>query len=77
LKPSIGRIVHFYPPVDERENAEFYAAIITAVADDETVSVCTMGPRSLYFHEGVHLMGTRDRDGLERKSGWAWPPRVG
>lgn len=71
-EPTVGQIVHFYPPATERENAEFYAAIVTAVAG-EVVHLVTFGPRSLYFHEAVLPMSAnRDPD----DGGWCWPPRA-
>lgn len=71
--PTVGRIVHFYPPSTERENAEYYAAIVTAVASPNVVSLATFGPRSLYFHSDVPI-GQGDSDAGAH---WRWPPRVG
>lgn len=66
-KPSIGRIVHFH------EEGGPYAAIITAVNDDGTVELATMGRNSLYFQHGVSEGAPEVQP---TKGCWTWPPKV-
>lgn len=74
-KPSIGRIVHFYPntgadvSMDEaarRQTAQ--AAIITRVFSDECVNLAVFGDMGTLIQTSV-LQGV----GGYR---WDWPPRV-
>jgi len=69
-KPSVGRIVFFktrgsldgvYPPRD-------FAAFITRVYDDETVSLASFGETGMRFEIEVKQ---GDNPGQ-----WNWPPRV-
>jgi hypothetical protein len=66
--PSIGRIVHFH------EDGGPYAAIITAVNQDGTAELATVGRNSLYFQHNVS-MGGPEGD-VPTKGCWTWPPYV-
>lgn len=79
-KPSIGRIVHYREPdrsYDRAQTQKVFAAIITRVYDDETVSLS-------FFREGfdgamaverVKSNGPAAEDNADF-GGWFWPSRV-
>jgi hypothetical protein len=82
MKPTVGRIVHFYPPVDcvagGQSKIEKYAAIVTQVNDDGTLELATFGPSSLYFQRSVPKLGLKHGDGnVAWEWGWAWPAKEG
>lgn len=78
MQPTIGRVVHFFPPASEqRGDHEFYAAIVTYVHDDGTVSLATFGQQSLYFHQRVPHEDIADREPEDSRGPfWRWPPRA-
>jgi len=72
--PSIGRIVHyqaFGTPGGEHK-AEPRAAIITAVHNDECVSLCVLNPTGMFFNMSIML----DDSETPRGGTWRWPPFV-
>lgn len=75
MKPSVGRIVHFYAPAKENPDGNPFAALVTAVwsgpeAADDVVDLVTFGPGSIYFHTRVRPRVDADA------GGWEWPPRT-
>lgn len=64
--PSIGRIVHFH------EEGGPYAAFVTAVNEDGSIDLATLGRNSLYFQHGIHEAPSFP----PVKGSWTWPPRV-
>lgn len=70
MKPSIGRIVHYFSygtPGGEYKN-EQRAAIVTGVVDDETVHLCVLNPTGMFFN----MNAKKGTSGGQ----WDWPPRV-
>lgn len=89
-KPSIGRLVHFYPgsalTAEEIHAAssgnsvrptEPIAAVIVKVWSDETVNLklLTDGPIDVW-RTSVTLASDPDTAVLDGRTCWAWPPRV-
>jgi len=68
--PSVGRIAHYqsYGSPGGEHKSEPRAAIITAVKDNDTVSLCVLNPTGMYFNQDVSY-----GDGPGQ---WSWPPRV-
>jgi hypothetical protein len=67
-QPSVGCVVHFH------DEGGPYAAIITALNENGTVELMTMGRNSIYFQHGVSMGGP---DGtVPTKGCWTWPPFV-
>jgi hypothetical protein len=78
MKPSIGRIVLFFPPTDE--DREPYPAMVTRVHpgndDSGLVDLVTFGPSSIYFQHNIPG-GDPARFPPNAVAGtWQWPPRV-
>ena len=73
MKPSIGRIVHYvsYGTPGGESPPEHRAAIVTAVREDEAVSLCILNPMGLFFNERV-LFHVDAVPGT-----WHWPEREG
>lgn len=79
MKPTVGRIVHFYPPGACRTDAtpDCYAAIVTAVHPEvdgvllPNVDLATFGPQSLYFQLNVPYS-----PGPATYGRWQWPERT-
>lgn len=70
--PSIARVVHYqaygtpggeFPSVPR-------AAIITAVHDDDTVDLCVLNPKGMFFNQQVK------RTDDPTPGSWNWPPYV-
>lgn len=86
MKPSVGRIVHYYSygtPGGEF-GQECRAATVTEVGDDNTVGLCVQNPTGLFFHP-LSAGGCRyaEVDAYSRDTGvvnyggtWHWPERV-
>ena len=70
-KPTIGRIVHFYPKQEciTPETMEKYASIISQVNENGTVELMTVGPNSIYFQHGISFSSS------PKHGHWSWPPR--
>jgi hypothetical protein len=62
MKPSIGRVVHYWPDQEEP-----LAAIITALADD-FVSLCVFGATGIEFLDAEYA--DKPEEGK-----WTWPKR--
>ena len=86
-KPSVGRIVHYrsYGTPRREFTAECRAAIITSVADTDTINgimvvkgltvgLAVHNPTGLFFHETVHYVDPDD--GGHVGGTWHWPERV-
>lgn len=79
MKPSVGRIVHFF----EAATDEPHAALIVRVddADKGVVTLCVFPrngtPEGKNTHR-VFLVPQTDAtpNGYGRERGWAWPPRT-
>jgi hypothetical protein len=64
-KPSIGRTVHYvsYGTPGGEFGKECRAAIVTAVKDEQTVSLCVLNPTGQFFtqdlpyHDGAEVPG--------------------
>lgn len=71
-KPSVGRIVHFVPPMEctATTTLPFYASVISQVNPDGSVELATFGPNSLYFQHAI-------QHSEKLKPGhWSWPEPV-
>ncbi len=68
MQPTIGRIVYYKTrgSLDGQFPPTVFAAIVTAVADDTTLSLCTFGPSGIRFEVGV-------KQGQEGGQ-WDWMP---
>jgi hypothetical protein len=74
MKPSVGRIVHFWSPDAEAMGYvnEPVPAIITSVLNDDVVSL-------VVFRDGMDPVPQQNVTFSEDESGgirWFWPPRV-
>lgn len=71
-KPSVGRVVHYvsYGTPGGEYLSECRAAMVTAVQDDETVSLFVMNPTGVFLNQGV------SHDPLHQGGTWHWPERV-
>lgn len=76
-KPSVGRMVHFVPPMECTADTTLphYAAIIAQVnpakkGKPETVELATFGPNSLYFQHEIPFSE------VYKPGHWSWPPRT-
>lgn len=71
MKPTIGRIVHYYP-LDHQDGQEPFAAIITRLTGSEgIVFLYVMPPTS----EPFTAIGSARSDD-PTPGCWTWPPRV-
>lgn len=65
MKPTVGRIVHFY--MDQEVEA---AAIVTCVNEDGSLELCVFMTDGLFYAHDVEYtnMGAMGQ--------WSWPPRA-
>lgn len=74
MKPSIGRIVHYFVREWDSEHPEGvvnpYPGIITKVHEDDSVDLAAFGGPE----HGLVVTGIAFGDGEPRT--WIWPPRV-
>ena len=63
MKPSIGRIVHFY------FEGHVCAAVVVAVHTDDCVNLTVFHPNGYTIPKTSINAGTGDQQ-------WSWPPRV-
>lgn len=70
MTPTIGRMVHYqsYGTPGGKYTAEPRAAIITAVRDDEVVSLAVVNPTGLFFDLVVPFSK------VPLAGHWSWPP---
>ncbi len=79
MKPTIGRIVHYiaHETNDRTHRPRVYAAIISEVFEDETVSLHVFVPQSdipiICFHPIVAKVKA-DPSSVEARGCWNWPP---
>lgn len=70
MKPSIGRIVHFY-----QINEPVVPAIITQVWDDEHVNLRVFQDNA--YTPELHIsVALAESGGGAMQKWWCWPPRV-
>ena len=71
-KPSIGRTVFYqrHGSPNGQHKSEPSPAVVTAIADDGSLSLFVMNPNGFYFNHGTKF----DADG--GPGTWRWPPRV-
>ena len=73
MKPTVGRIVHFYAPsgcVGPESLSGPYAALVTGVNDDASINLTTFGPTgSIYPQLRIEHADT------PTPGCWNWPPR--
>lgn len=74
MTPSIGRIVHYvsYGTPGGEYLSECRAAIVTAVQDDETVSLAVINPGGIFFQKNIHCSPAD----LSDPGSWHEPERV-
>jgi hypothetical protein len=71
--PTIGQIVHFFPPSECAGPIRMYAAIVTQTNLDCTLELATFGPNSLYFQHNVPKFGDDCAMTPEHPEGkWSW-----
>lgn len=77
MKPSVGRIVHYYSygtPGGEYK-PECRAAIVTAIhgpdASGEVISLAVMNPTGMFFNQRV-----QEGDPGHSAGTWHWPERT-
>lgn len=75
MKPTIGRIVHYYPWEDNPIGLP-KPAIITAVHSDTCVNLEVFGIADDGRFRSSVLMLPEDALGVPRAGYWNWPPRV-
>lgn len=70
--PSVGRDVHYvsYGTPGGEYSSVCRAAKITAVKNNEEVSLCVFNPTGLFFNDAY-------RDDGHAGGTWHWPERVG
>ncbi|MEC0169905.1 hypothetical protein [Paenibacillus graminis] len=70
MKPTVGRMVHFfsYGTPGGEYKSEARAAVITGVVDEANVHLCVLNPTGMFFNTNV-------KQGQEGGQ-WDWPPRV-
>ena len=75
--PTVGRIAHYVsygspirPDGTQKFASECRAAVVTAVHDEETVTLCVLNPTGIFFHPCV-LDDTGQLGGT-----WHWPERT-
>lgn len=75
-KPSIGRMVHYYPK-NAPAGKKCYPATITHVNDNGTVNlhVCNDGAFRL-LSSSIPVNVPLQQNDEEAEGYWAWPPRV-
>lgn len=68
--PSVGHMVHYtsYGTPGGEYTSVCRAAVVTAVEDDESISLCVLNPEGMFFNQDV-LFG--DTGGT-----WHWPERT-
>ncbi len=74
MLPSVGRIVFYqsYGSPGGEFKSEPRAAIITAVKNETTVSLCVLNPNGFFFNLECFYDGT----GTPKGGTWRWPPRI-
>ena len=80
MKPTVGRIVHYYPDATsitlDRWGEGPYAAVVTAVHQDDSMVVSL----AVFARPGDDVFGVALSDipfGREGTRRWCWPPREG
>lgn len=74
MKPTVGRIVHFYTDlVDNQNKPGPYAATIAAVHSDTCVTLSVLMP----WRHDVFVASSAQRKDVAGGQGsyWEWPPR--
>jgi len=68
IKPTVGRVVYYksYGTPNGEYKSEDRAAIITAIKNDTTVSLCVLNPTGMFFNECVE----QGQEGGQ----WDWMP---
>jgi len=68
IKPTVGRVVYYksYGTPNGEYKSEDRAAIITAIKNDTTVSLCVLNPTGMFFNEYVE----QGQEGGQ----WDWMP---
>lgn len=68
MQPTVGRIVYYksYGTPKGEYKPENRAAVVTAVAEDGTLSLCVLNPTGMFFNVGV-------KQGQEGGQ-WDWMP---
>jgi hypothetical protein len=70
VKPTLGRIVHFYAG----GNSAPRAAIVTAVHGDDVVSLSVFDPMATFVEPHARVAGTSTPIKVTDPY-WSWPPR--
>ena len=78
MKPTIGRIVHYTQYDSHDPTPKVHAAIISAVHEDEAVSLHVLVPQGAFPIRFDHNVAkTEAPPGTAKARGcWNWPPRV-
>ncbi len=71
-KPTVGRIVHYYPTDHEVDSLQPCAAIVTRVWSDRTVDLFALDLGTKIPFAVVTSATQSDTPEAER---WMWPPR--
>jgi len=68
VMPTVGRIVYYksYGTPKGEYKPENRAAVVTAIAEDGTLSLCVLNPSGMFFNSGV-------KQGQEGGQ-WDWMP---
>lgn len=72
MKPTVGRIVHYYPPEDPLGRAK--PAIITEVHNNNRVDLEVFGLATAKLRTTVPMLPD-DALGVPMSGHWNWPPR--
>lgn len=77
MKPTVGRIVHYYVEDVTRQTCAMgdgpYAAIITRVHSDAIVDLMVLSPADMRHAGQVAKLEEASDEALTY---WTWPPRV-
>ena len=75
IKPSVGRIVHYYPDqnIAMFKGQEECAAIITKVHSDTEVNLTVFGDGHMASTCVSHVSLRKE---AKQMAAWGWPPRV-
>jgi hypothetical protein len=79
--PSVARIVHYKSrgSADGKFAPECRAAVVTAVGQDNRISLCVLNPFGMFFDQDIEYAATRDDAGNDTEPAggtWHWPERV-
>lgn len=72
-KPSIGRIVHYFPA---GASGQAYPAIVTCVHSDECVNLFVFDDGTTPTPDAGPITSIARRQAEGEESCWDWPPRV-